>query len=558
MVIKRTAIRLGLELVACLFAICPASLVQAQNQVSDTQKVPEAPVTIDGKAIFSVQGLLSFPASARAEAITKRITERSEDVTFDPKSISVADGGSTTDIVAGDLVIMTVTDQDARLEGKSRQELAQDYAQRIRSSLIALRKEYSIKSLTLGAVYALIATAVLILVLRLLAFLFPKLYVKLDTWRTTLIPSVRIQKFEILPADRIADFLIGVARLIRLALMLVVLYFYASVVLGFFPWTRGYARILIGYIISPLEIIGHTILAYLPNLFFIAVFVFVAYYVTKLTRIIFVEIGKGSITISGFHAEWAAPTYKIVRFTILAITVIAAFPYLPGSSSPAFRGISIFLGVLFSLGSTSAVANIVAGVILTYMRAFRLGDRVQIADTVGDVVEVSLLVTRIRTIKNVEITIANSMVLSSHIINFSGSIQEDGLILHTTVTIGYDAPWRKIHELLISAAVETENVLKTPAPFVLQTTLDDFYVHYQINAYTDQPRRMSKTYSDLHQKIQDKFYEAGVEIMSPHFSTLRDGNHIAIPDEYLPKGYNAPPFRVGVDNAVAKTANMAE
>jgi small-conductance mechanosensitive channel len=232
---------------------------------------------------------------------------------------------------------------------------------------------------------------------------------------------------------------------------------------------------------------------------------------------------------------------------ILAITAIAVFPYLPGAKSPAFKGISIFLGVLLSLGSTSAVANIVAGVILTYMRAFRLGDRVQIADTVGDVIEVSLLVTRIRTIKNVEITIANSMVLSSHIINFSGSVQKEKLILHTTVTIGYDAPWRKIHELLLAAAAETENVLKDPAPFVLQTALDDFYVHYQINAYTDMPARMAQTYSQLHEKIQDKFYEAGVEIMSPHFSTIRDGNRVAIPADYLPKDYVAPVFRVGVD-----------
>ena len=227
--------------------------------------------------------------------------------------------------------------------------------------------------------------------------------------------------------------------------------------------------------------------------------------------------------------EWAEPTYKIVRFLLLAATTIIIFPYLPGSSSPAFKGISIFLGVLFSLGSTSAVANIVAGIILTYMRAFRLGDRVQIADTVGDVIEISLLVTRIRTIKNVEITIANSMVLSSHFVNFSGSLHEDGLILHTTVTIGYDTPWRQVHELLISAAQATDGIVDHPKPFVLQTALDDFYAHYQINAYTRRASEMSSIYSRMHQNIQDKFYEAGVEIMSPHYSTLRDGNRIAGP-----------------------------
>jgi small-conductance mechanosensitive channel len=415
--------------------------------------------------------------------------------------------------------------------------------------LTALRKAYSVKSLTLGGVYALIATLVLVLLFRLLAFAFPKLYERVETWRGTVIRSVKIQRFEILPAERITDFAIGVGRLLRFAVTLVVLYFYASLVLGFFPWTRGYARVLLGYTLSPLRVIESTVLGYLPNLFFVGVIVVVAIYVIKFTRMIFREIGKGSIVFSGFHREWAEPTYKIVRFMILAVTAIAAFPYLPGSSSPAFKGISIFLGVLFSLGSTSAVANIVSGVILTYMRAFQLGDRVQIADTVGDVIEVSLLVTRVRTIKNVEVTIANSMVLSSHIINFSGSVQREKLILHTTVTIGYDAPWRKIHELLLAAAAATENVLKTPAPFVLQTALDDFYVHYQINAYTDQASRMAVTYSQLHEKIQDKFYEAGVEIMSPHFSTIRDGNQVAIPEEYLPKDYVAPVFRVGMKGA---------
>jgi small-conductance mechanosensitive channel len=261
---------------------------------------------------------------------------------------------------------------------------------------------------------------------------------------------------------------------------------------------------------------------------------------------IFTELERGTIGFRTFYPEWAEPTYKIVRFLVIALTLIIVFPYLPGAKSPAFQGISIFLGVLFSLGSTSAVANVVAGVILTYMRAFKIGDRVKIADTIGDVMEKTLLVTRVRTIKNVDITIANAMVLGTHIINFSSSGQGEGLILHTTVTIGYDAPWRTVHQLLIDAALSTECILKKPEPFIFQTALDDFYVHYELNAYTDQPSRMAKIYSDLHANIQDKFNNAGVEIMSPHFSSVRDGNRIAIPDDYLPKGYSAPAFRLGM------------
>ena len=246
----------------------------------------------------------------------------------------------------------------------------------------------------------------------------------------------------------------------------------------------------------------------------------------------------------GFYQDWAMPTYKIARFLVIAFALVMAFPYLPGSDSPAFKGVSIFLGVLFSLGSSSAVANVVAGVILNYTRAFSIGDRVRIGDVEGDITYKTLLVTHIRTIKNVEITLPNSTVLSGAILNFSTAAKDSALILHTSVTIGYDAPWRRIHELLISAASATQHILKDPQPFVLQTALNDFYVSYQINAYTDHPSKMALIYSDLHQNIQDKFNEGGVEIMSPHYSQLRDGNTVTIPETYRPTDYTAPGMRI--------------
>ena len=256
------------------------------------------------------------------------------------------------------------------------------------------------------------------------------------------------------------------------------------------------------------------------------------------------RVEKGTITLSGFYPEWAIPTYQLVRILVIALALVLAFPYLPGSSSPAFQGVSIFIGLLFSLGSTSVVANIVSGVVLTYTRAFRVGDRVRIADTVGDVIEKGLLVTRMRTIKNVEITIPNGMVMGSHIINYSIVSQEHGLILNTTVTLGYDIPWRLIHETLIKAAQATNGILAEPHPFVLQTGLDDFYVSYELNAYTNQPNIMAVIYSELHQNIQDFCNEAGIEILSPHYGALRDGNPSTIPSDYLPKDYQAPPFQI--------------
>lgn len=547
-----------------VLALTGALRSQSKPDAKEISPIPQASVAVNGKALFTVPGVLSFPAEARAAAINRRIQDLSKDVLFKPESMSVADSENTTDIMAGDLIVMSVTDQDAELAKQSRQDLAHDYAQRIRSALIALRKEYSFKSLLLGAVYAVIATLILVLIFRILGRLFPRLYKKLDGWRGTHIRSLRIQNFELLPAERITGFATGLGRLLHFALILIALYFYASLVLGFFPWTRGYAQVLVGYVLSPVHYVGDAVIGFLPNLFFIAVIIVAAFYLIKFIKMIFTEIERGTVGFPSFYPEWAEPTYKIVRFLVIALTLIIVFPYLPGSRSSAFRGVSIFLGVLVSLGSTSAVANIVAGVILTYMRAFKVGDRVKIADTMGDVIEKNLLVTRIRTIKNVEITIANAMVLGTHIINFSSSAQQGGgLILHTTVTIGFDAPWRTVHQLLIDAALSTEAILKQPTPFIYQTALDDFYVHYELNAYTDQPSKMAKIYSDLHANIQDKFNNAGVEIMSPHFSSVRDGNRIAIPDDYLPKGYSAPAFRLGmqedvVDGAKKKSKSVQE
>ncbi len=508
-----------------------------------TPSIPQAPVTLDGKVLFSVRGVLSFPADARAAAISARIAEISKDIAFKPESLSVADTSGATDITANDLVIMSVTDQDAQLAEQPRQALANDYAHRIRSAVIALRKAHSLKSLLLGLLYTLIATLVLIFLLRVLGFLFPRLYETLERWRGTQIRSIKIQRFELLPADRITNFLIGVARLLRLGFTLLIVSIYVYRTLDFFPWTRGYGAVLFVDVVTPVKSLGQAILSYLPNIFFVAVILVIARYVSTFVRLIFREIEKGTIEFPGFYREWAEPTYKIVRFLIFALTAVVAFPYLPGAKSPAFQGISIFLGLLLSLGSSSAVANVIAGVILTYMRAFKVGDRVKIADTIGDVIEKTLLVTRIRTIKNVEITIANSMVLGAHIINFSASSVKSGLILHTSVTIGYDAPWRKVHELLLSAAQATEHILKEPRPFVLQTALDDFYVHYELNAYTAMPNLMANIYSDLHQNIQDKFNEGGVEIMSSHYSSIRDGNQTTVPENYLPSEYQAPGFR---------------
>ena len=322
---------------------------------------------------------------------------------------------------------------------------------------------------------------------------------------------------------------------------------YFPLVFSFFPWTKQLGENLFNYLFAAFDNVLTEFFNYLPNLFVISVIIIITYYIIRFAKLIFMEIERGDISFPGFYREWAQPSYKLCLFLILALAVVVAFPYLPGSGSPAFRGVSIFLGLLLSLGSTAAVANIVGGVILIYTRAFEVGDRVQIGDAVGNIVERTLLVTRIRTPKNVVVTMPNSAVLSSNVVNFSAALRDPEtppLILHTTITLGYDVPWRKVHQVLIEGALATEYILKEPAPFILQTSLDDFYVSYELNAYTDHPLMMPKIYSQLHQNLQDKCNEADIEILSPHYSAIRDGNLITIPANYLPKDYTAPSFRI--------------
>ncbi|MDX1984738.1 MAG: mechanosensitive ion channel [Bryobacteraceae bacterium] len=287
------------------------------------------------------------------------------------------------------------------------------------------------------------------------------------------------------------------------------------------------------------DLLGHAaasvlggIAGYLPNLAVLVVISTVTYGVIRLLHALAKGVETGLIRITGFYPEWASPTFDLLAFLIVMVALVAAFPYLPGGDSPALRGVSIFIGVLVSLGSSSAISNIVAGIILIYMRPYRAGDRVRIAETYGDVVSKNLLVTRVRTIKNVEVTVPNSTVLAAHIRNYSSEAAGPGVILNTTVTIGYDAPWRRVHELLIGAALATDGILADPKPFVFQTSLNDFHVSYEINAFTRQANRLDDIYSLLHQNIQDEFNKAGVEIMSPNWHSLRQGNPSTIPEAY--------------------------
>ncbi len=363
---------------------------------------------------------------------------------------------------------------------------------------------------------------------------FTSLFRIIENWRFTRLRAFKFHGLELKIPNRFTDTLLLFAKGVRAVAIVLLVTISLILVFSIFPQTRGFVQGILSKVLQILQAIGGQLLSFVPNLIAMIVIIVITYYTLRVLRFLSDGFKKGKVKLTGVHPDLVEPTFQIIRFLVIALAIVAAYPYIPGSESPAFRYISLFLGFLLSLGSTSLVSNIVAGIVLTYTRGMKIGDRVQIADTVGDVVDRTLLVTRIRTIKNVVITIPNGLVLNNHIINFSSSAQEMGLILNTGVTIGYDVPWRQVHMLLIEAARATEHILEEPEPFVFQTSLNDYYVSYELNAYTQVPEEMAATYSELHQNIQDYFNTAGVEIMSPAYSAWRDGNASTIPVDHQP------------------------
>jgi small-conductance mechanosensitive channel len=503
------------------------------------------PVVLDADTLFYLtRGISVYKPGERAQAISSRVKKLARDVVFYPDSLIMLISESDVSLMYGELRVLSVFLSDVEGLSITPQEQALQYRQHILDGIQKYRDANSLRIRIIGGILVIVVISILAALLWAVGRLFRRLSNWVLARKDTLFRGVHIRHYELFNSDQHTLFMVKVLRFLKWVVILVLIYLSLPILFSIFPLSEGWARILFRLFLNPLSTIARAVVEYLPNLVMIVVIVTVFHYVFNALRFFRNEIAKGDLVIPGFYADWARPTYYIFRFLIMAFMVVVIFPYLPGSDSAVFRGVTVFIGFLFTFGSMNSLSSIMAGIVITYMRSYSIGDRVRIADLTGDVIEKTMLVTRIRTTKNEIISIPNATILTSHIINYSSDAPDKGLILHTTVTIGYDAPWRQVHELLIGAALATEFIEKEPKPFVLQTSLDDFYVSYQINAYTRAPNRQAATYSLLHQNIQDKFNEAGVEIMSPHYRAQRDGSHTTVPADYLPAGYQAPPFRV--------------
>lgn len=507
---------------------------QKQRIDSLRHQTQGVPVVVDGDTLFYLYAKRGgLTPQQRAENVSRDITALGKRFNLHPDSVCIESTDIVTDVMYDGKVLVSFTDQDGLWESCTRDQLAAAKRTVIVEKLRLMKEEHGFLQLCKRIAYFILVLVGQFLLFKLTNWLFRKLKVRILRLRNTRLKPFSIQDYELLDTQKQVRLLVFVANLFRYAFMLLQLLLTVPLLFSIFPQTKSLAYQLFFYIWNPVKSILYGILAYIPNLFTIFVICLAIKYLVRLFRYLAGEVQSERLKLNGFYPDWAMPTYHIIRFLLYAFMVAMIYPYLPGSNSGVFQGISVFVGLIVSLGSSTVIGNIIAGLVITYMRPFKLGDRIKLNDTTGNVVEKTPLVTRIRTPKNEVVTIPNSFIMSSHTVNFSQSARDYGLIIHSEVSIGYDVPWRLVNKLLVDAALNTPGVVDDPRPFVLSTSLSDWYPVYQVNAYIKEADKLAQIYSDLHQNIQDRFNAEGIEIMSPHYMAVRDGNSPAMPKDDL-------------------------
>jgi len=408
-------------------------------------------------------------------------------------------------------------------EGKAQAEELEHGARQIFHNLLQEKAE-EIEHDTNFFIRLGIAAAIVIFQIFLiwLTFYFAKqLRCKVEDFGSRKFKALKLKNITLLEPKHMIQvlfFLINVVRLIVLVMELVII---VPVIFSLFEATKNLASVLFGYILTPLKNFGLGFIKYIPNLITIIIILMITRYILRALKFFATQIELKKLVIPGFYPEWASPTFNILRVLVFAFTIAFIYPNLPNSESDIFKGVSVLVGVLFSLGSSTVIGNLISGIVMTYMRPFQQGDRITINNITGFVLERGPMVTRVRTHKNEIVSFPNQMIMSNSVTNYSLSSQAPlhlaGLIMHADITMGYDVPWQKVHEILLNAASKTEHTEKDPPPFVNQTRLDDFYCWYEINVYTKKPELLPSTYSNLYKNIQNGFAENGISMYAPHF-----------------------------------------
>lgn len=492
----------------------------------------QTPVIHYGDTLFSIYGNTgSFNSKQRAKSIEQKISMLADDYQFSPDSIRLMDTSNYLYVMYRKEIIMSIDTIQAQHENKTKLEVAKFYKKQIIAAVELEKHSTSWQQIAIQTAGVLGIILVEILLFKFSYYLYRRTKVAIWHQRGKLIKG----KFGIIDDQRAMLITIAIVKVIRYIALLIFLYFGILILFKLFPFTKHISDQLLSYVLTPLYVVAKSIKSYMPKLFTIIVIVIIFKSIQKFIRSVAEKIATNKITLKGFYPDWAFPTYNIISAILYIFMFILIFPYLPNSDSQIFQGVSVFAGIMLSLGSTSVIGNLVAGLVITYMRPFKLGDRIKLGEYTGDVLEKTALVTRIKTPKNEIITIPNSNIMSTHTVNYSKSAQEYGLVLFITVSVGYDIPWQKVHEMLYEVANRTEHVLKRNKPFILQDQFKDYDVDYQLNVYVKDAKLTARIYSDLRQHAQDVFAENNIELLSPAYNINRNTNQndTTVPPKYV-------------------------
>lgn len=488
-----------------------------RNNFQQTTTYDVAWVTLDGDNLFKVRGISSFPAQTRADAISQRIEQVASNDSISEKDVRLVESSDHISIYAGKELIARLYEPDGDLEGVSYILVAQTFKLKIVNAILTYRYLRSAPVIRNNIIHAVIATLVFVILLIFLLWAIKRLDRTIQKRIKGKIEAVENISFNLIRSNHIWKIFHTLFKLLKIILIAITIIFFIDYVLKLFPWTKSFAIYALELILDPLKTIAIVFFNYIPELIFLVFIYFITKYIIQLLKLFFIGVEQGGIIIKDFRPETSMPTFKIVKLFIIAFAVIISYPYIPGSDSVAFKGVSVFLGVLFSLGSTSFIGNTLAGYSMIYRGAFKKGDLIKVDEQMGFVEEQKLQVTRLRSFKNEEIIIPNSSLINSKIVNYTVRAEGLGLLIHTTVGIGYETPWRLVEAMLKLAADRTEGILKEPVPFVLQKSLDDYAITFEINGYCTDVVNINGIYTKLHANILDVFNENNVQIMTPSY-----------------------------------------
>lgn len=483
------------------------------------QITPGVPLIVNGDTLLYIYASIGGEdALHRVNNISRRILQIGKSLRSTTDSLHIFDSDISCDIMCGEVVIMRVSDLDALWSGMNRRELAAENLSVIEKKIGELHDEYGLQAKLKGLGWAVVVITMQIFFFVLTLRVMRRLREEINSGVRGKLRSVVIKGYEVINIAQTKRVLIILSHILQVLLLLLQLFISLPLLFSIFPETEKFTWNMVNYVWSPLRDIFISFVHYFPNLVKMVVIVFVVRWLLRGFNHIANEIENERLHIDGFYKDWAKPTYYIIRIFVIAFTLIVIWPLLPGSDSGIFKGVSIFVAAIFSLGSTATVGNLISGLIITYMRPFMVGDFVTIGDREGTVIEKNTFVTRLRDIKDNIITVPNNSILSQPTVNYTAAARErGGSIVHSDFTFTYRVPRATVETYLLEATGRCTLLLKEPAPFVLVTSLEDFYTRYQINAYTKETQRMPEVYSELHKNIIDVFREHDLDPTSNHF-----------------------------------------